>query len=842
MSDKSRRSFLKGLGLAGIMGISQTVTASRADGRYILDTGERVTATDRSRISGTDLDVVHDLEHVGFIVVEGEESAVADTGYEYRPDLELERTIDVDPDDFGEVNSSATNADSVLDSIDISDQIDGFQNEYGWDIAALDLPAAHQINQGLKTTNGAPVRIGVVDDGVFDHPDLDVDVAASVDLTGDGKDVLHPNVRHYHGTHVAGIASANGGTSGSSPSPGAGCECETPSEMPFEDRELDGSTSSPKQAGAPAGPDPVTSDNGTLQIDVGELSSGTGASQGGDWLFDGTRTLFRETYGFRDGTNTHYNAENDGTVISSFPSSVSPGSTATAVVEIPAENSAGTTITLEVERRVTLQSSDPVLDVEYEVTNTSSSADLDDLRLSQYIDYDIDDFGGDYGKYFFDSSTGCEYIFLEDVSEGKLAGFTAESTSVNHHLTTYSSGRDNFFSGSPSFNNDDRHPDTGTTDAELTFEWSLGGLAAGSSTTFRTSFVYGDSEAQFQQQICAQSPGGGTGAGRDGVAPLAEVVSMRYFSTAGFFFGDFAAAINTAIATNCDVINASLGFVEDQPESRGILEEYIQDFLEPLAETADSNGIVWVASAGNSTNNANNLVPGPAKAEGVLSVSSTGPTGIVQPSPLKSVTTPANYTTHGADYVDVSAPGGSLDAYPGAPLTENGIRQFIAPDGVLSTYPPDTVQSSLASDFPLPAFLMPDTSGTIAYGFLQGTSMSAPQVAGVAALLTAENPDWSPHQIRQVIKATARDGLNDTYHGHGFVDPVAALQVDDPAEVRDDLRNVGSENRDDRGRNESEGGSPRDSRGSDGSGGTGRGSGRGGSDDDDDGSDRGRSR
>jgi hypothetical protein len=531
--------------------------------------------------------------------------------------------------------------------------------------------------------------------------------------------------------------------------------------------------------------------------------------------------------------------------VSGYPSSASPGDTVSATVEMPVETDSGTEITLELEREITLDPTDPILRVDWTITNTSGSESISDLRLSQYVDYDIDDIGGDYGKYFFDSQTECEYIFLEDVSTGKLAGFTADVPSVNHALTQWSTGVSRFTSDDPQFDNDDREPDTGTDDVELAIEWNLGSLAPGKTTTFRNSFVYGDSEAEFQELICEESPGDPvTGDGVTGVAPKAELVSMRYFSTAGFFFGDFASAVNAAILTDCDVINASLGFITDLPESRDFMMEYIDNYIEELAEVADENGIVWVASAGNSGNNANDLVPGSAKAENVLSVSATGPTGMARPDgaggtvlgePLESPETPSYYTTHGNEYVDVSAPGGSWDLYPGFQPTTSWIRNYLAPDGVLSTYPPDTVQASLASGNPLPAYVVPDPSGGTPYGFLQGTSMSAPQVTGVAALLSAENPEWTPQQIRRVIRATAREVGKTTYHGHGMVDPVAALEVDDPAEVRDDLGRPGD--RDDRGRNERSGGSPRD--GSGGSGGSGRGRGDDDDGDDDDG-DRGR--
>jgi len=849
MSGQDRRTFIKGVGVAAgaLAGISlePTITgAETADDRFIVDVGDEVSTATSAQAAEAEFEVVHELEHVGYLVVEGSEDAVAELGYEYGPDVFFEREYDIEVPEFAEAvgDSFSDPAPASFDDVDVSDLINGFPEAYAWDAATLDLPSAHEINQGLKPS-GDPARIGVIDDGVYDHPDLNVDVASSVDLTGDGEDVLHPNEQHFHGTHVAGIAAGNGATNTSgSTSLSADCADCSSAELPFEDREVSDPAASdkPDAAGSAVEPDSVGIDNGTLEVNVDELSSGTGAINGSNWLFDGIGTLFRETYGVRDGTNTHYDAETNGTVVSGYPSSASPGDTVSATVEMPIETDSGAQVTLELERQITLDPADPILRVDWSITNTSGSESINDLRLSQYVDYDIDDFTGDYGKYFFDSGTECEYIFLEDVSTGKLAGFTADVPSVNHGLTQYPTGRDRFFSNDPQFDNDDREPDTGTGDVELAIEWSLGSLGPGESTTFRNSFVYGDSEQQFQERICEESPGDPvTGAGVTGVAPEAEVVSMRYFSTAGFFFGDFASAVNAAILTDCDVINASLGFITDLPESRDYLAGYIDDYIEELANVADENGIVWVASAGNSGNNANDLVPGSAKAENVLSVSSTGPTGMARPDgvggtilgePLQSPETPAYYTTHGNEYVDVSAPGGSWDVYPG---WDGDVRNHLAPDGVLSTYPPDTVSSSLASDDPLPGSIMPDPSGSTPYGFLQGTSMSAPQVTGVVALVSAENPGWTPKQIRRVIRATARDVGKTTYHGHGMVDPVAALEVDDPAEVRDDLGRPGD--RDDRGRNEQSGGSPRN--GSGGSGGSGRGRG---DDDDDDDEDRGR--
>ncbi|MGW7362987.1 type VII secretion-associated serine protease mycosin [Streptomyces sp. NPDC054841] len=62
-----------------------------------------------------------------------------------------------------------------------------------------------------------------------------------------------------------------------------------------------------------------------------------------------------------------------------------------------------------------------------------------------------------------------------------------------------------------------------------------------------------------------------------------------------------------------------------------------------------------------------------------------------------------------------------------------------------------------------------------------GTSFSAPYVAGVAALLRAKHPDWKAHQIVAQIEQTAERSINgrDNFVGWGVVDPVRALAEDD---------------------------------------------------------------
>jgi len=79
------------------------------------------------------------------------------------------------------------------------------------------------------------------------------------------------------------------------------------------------------------------------------------------------------------------------------------------------------------------------------------------------------------------------------------------------------------------------------------------------------------------------------------------------------------------------------------------------------------------------------------------------------------------------------------------------------------------------------------------YGSLNGTSMAAPHIAGVVALLLQANPDLTPVQVQTILAGTAKDRQakgRDIEAGYGLVDVPAALVAATQVKARQPLSKV----------------------------------------------------
>jgi subtilisin family serine protease len=229
----------------------------------------------------------------------------------------------------------------------------------------------------------------------------------------------------------------------------------------------------------------------------------------------------------------------------------------------------------------------------------------------------------------------------------------------------------------------------------------------------------------------------GNGVGMAGVAPDAKIMPVKVLEEGSGSFVDIANGIRWAADHGADVVNMSLGAVQGvQLLVHGGVITDVQDAI----RYANSRGVVVVAAAGNDAVPVCNT---PAYDFGAMCVVATD-----------KREAKAAYSSGGIDpeLLTVSAPGGSVLPVCG--------------EDIVSTVPEGTGRSTACGY-------------TSAYDEYAGTSMAAPHVAGVAALLVAQGR--SLDDVYRTLTTTARQplteerGLFTPEFGYGIVDAEAAV-------------------------------------------------------------------
>lgn len=280
---------------------------------------------------------------------------------------------------------------------------------------------------------------------------------------------------------------------------------------------------------------------------------------------------------------------------------------------------------------------------------------------------------------------------------------------------------------------DDTHPDLAPNFSAAQSANCVGGVADTSEGAWRPYTV----EDYHGTHVAGEIAAARNGIGVAGVAPGVKVAGIKVSDPKdGLFYPEnvvcafvFAADHGVEITNNSYYVDPWLYNCMDDPDQKAIV-----DAVNRAQLYAQKRGTLNVASAGNSNHDLDSdaIVDSsspddstpvtrtidphecfdvPTQLPGVVTVSATGVKG------AKSY-----YSTYGQGVVDVAAPGGDRYQIPETP-SANG--------RILSTMPNN------------------------AYGFLQGTSMASPHVAGVAALLKSAHPWASPATLQALLKAQA---------------------------------------------------------------------------------------
>ncbi|MEU5523913.1 S8 family serine peptidase [Streptomyces sp. NPDC047860] len=301
---------------------------------------------------------------------------------------------------------------------------------------------------------------------------------------------------------------------------------------------------------------------------------------------------------------------------------------------------------------------------------------------------------------------------------------------------------------------DDTHPDLAPNfdrDASVN-------CVSGKPDTSDGAWRPGAGESPHGTHVAGEIAAAKNGVGMTGVAPGVKVSGIKVSNPDGYFYTEavvcgfmWAAEHGVDVTNNSYYTDPWYFNCKDDPDQKALLEAVTR-----ATRYAERKGAVNVAAAGNENYDLaadeitdpvspNDGTPSdrvidptecldmPTQLPGVVTVAATGAKG------LKS-----SFSNYGRGVVDIAAPGGDSTAYqrPAPPAT-SGL--------ILGTLPGGK------------------------WGYMAGTSMASPHVAGVAALIKSTHPYAPPAMVKALLYAEAdATACTDPYdiNGDGKVDAV----------------------------------------------------------------------